>query len=333
MNAGVPHLAQPLWLLALLLLPVLVYRHYRHPSVGALTYSKLPVGAGGSWRLHLPFYCRLAALALLIAALARPQLGFSWEETTTEGIDIQLALDVSGSMAAEDFEPDNRLHVAKQVISDFVLGRPGDRIGLIVFAGAAITKAPPTTDRTMLTTILDSVELRTLPDGTAIGMALASAASRLKESEAKSKIIVLVTDGDNNAGQIDPSSASAVCEGLGIKVYTVLVGKQDGAVMMPVQTRDPFSGRIVTKRVPVEVRVNPELLQNIAERTGGRFFAAGDPAALKQIFHAIDQLERTPLEVRRIVRYQERFAGLAWGALALLCLPLLTTLLGVTAEP
>lgn len=333
MTTGIPTWANPWWFLALLLLPVLIYRHHTRLSLGALTYSRLPTGSGGPWRLHLPFYCRVLALTLLIAALARPQLGFSWEETTTEGIDIQLALDVSGSMAAEDFEPLNRLHVAKQVIADFILGRPGDRIGLIVFAGAAITKSPATTDRSMLATILDSVELDTLPQGTAIGMALASSASRLKESEAESRIVVLVTDGDNNAGQIDPASAAAVCEGLGIKVYTVAVGTADGPVMVPVTSRDPFTGRTVTKRVPGTFKVDEELLQKIAERTGGRFFRAHDPDSLRQIFSAIDALERTPMEVRQIVRYQERFAAFVWGALGFLCLPLLTTLMGWTAEP
>ena len=330
---GVPLLANPWWLLGLFALPLLSIRHHRQLSVGALTYSQLPVGAGGTWRLHLPFYCRLLALCFLFIALARPQLGFSWEETTTEGIDIQLALDVSGSMAAEDFEPLNRLNVAKEVMAEFILGRPGDRIGLIVFAGAAITKSPSTTDRTMLTTILSSVELNTLPDGTAIGMALAGAAARLKESEAESKIVVLVTDGVNTAGHITPSSAAAVCEGLGIKVYTVAVGVQDRPVLVPQRARDPFTGRIITKKVPSIVEVDEELLQQIAERTGGQFFSAQNPAALKEIFAVIDELERTPIETRKIVRFQERFAPLAWAALALLCLPLFTTFLGLTAEP
>ena len=202
---AIPHLASPAWLLLLLALPLLAWAHHRRSSLGALTYSRLPAMAGrsrGAWRLHLPFYARLLAFTCLVLALARPQLGYAWEESLTEGIDIQLVLDVSGSMGAEDFQPKDRLTVAKQVVKEFVAGRPGDRIGATIFSGAAMTRAPLTTDREMLNLIVDSVELNTLPDGTAIGVALASAAARLKDSQAKTKVIVLVTDGANNAGEI-----------------------------------------------------------------------------------------------------------------------------------
>ena len=329
------HLAQPLWLLGLLLLPLIAWLHHRGSSSGALTYSRLPSGAGtgSSWRLHLPFYLRLLAAGFLFVALARPQLGTAWEETTTEGIDIQIALDVSGSMGAEDFAPENRLAVAKSVISDFVAGRQGDRIGLVVFAGSALTKSPPTSDREMLQEILRGVQLHQLPDGTAIGLALASATSRLKDSEAASKIVVLVTDGDNNAGQIDPASAAAVSEGLGVKVYTVAVGTRSGKVPIPVPVRDPFTGETTIRRVPWEVRVDEELLQKIAARTGGEFFRAHDPEALREIFTAIDRLERTPIDVMEHVRYQELFRPFAWTALALLLAPLALAAAGGTAEP
>ncbi|HVS03884.1 MAG TPA: VWA domain-containing protein [Thermoanaerobaculia bacterium] len=330
---ALPRLADPWFLLLLALLPLLVWRHHRRWSPGALTFSRLPRGAARGWRLHLPFYCRLAALALLVLALGRPQLGYAWEETETEGIDIQLVLDVSGSMGAEDFAPRNRLTVAKEVIAGFVADRPGDRIGLVVFAGTSLTKAPPTTDRRMLAELIADVELHSLPDGTAIGMALASAAARLQGSPAESRVIVLVTDGDNNAGQIDPDSAAAVCDGLGIKVYTVAVGTQDGPVILPVPSRNPLTGELEIRRVPWHVRVDEELLARIAARTGGEFFRATDPQALHEIFAAIDELERTPLEVRRLVRYREVFQPLAWGALALLLAPLAATAVGVTAEP
>ena len=333
MNGPVPHLQDPLWLLALLAVPLLVFLHHRREPSGALNYSRLPEGARTGWRLHLPFYCRLAAAVLLIVALARPQLGFHWRETTTEGIDIQLALDVSGSMGAEDFEPKNRLHVAKEVMDEFVAGRPGDRIGLVVFAGSALTKAPPTSDRSMLRSLLDRVELHQLPDGTAIGLALASATSRLKDSEAESKIVVLVTDGDNNAGQIDPASAAAVADGLGVKVYTVAVGTRSGKVPIPVPVRDPLTGETRIRKIPWEVRVDKELLKKIATRTGGEFFRAHDPEALREIFRAIDELEKTPLEVQELVRYREVYRPLAWSALTLLLLPMALTLLGITAEP
>ncbi|HEV8632229.1 MAG TPA: VWA domain-containing protein [Thermoanaerobaculia bacterium] len=331
--SGVPGLAQPLWLLLLLLLPLLAWRHHRAGAPGALTFSELPAAAGAAWRLHLPFYSRLAAVSLLIVALARPQLGFAWEETTTEGIDIQLVFDISGSMGAEDFAPKDRITVAKRVLSDFVAGRPGDRIGLVAFAGAAVTKAPPTTDRDMLQSLLSGLQLHSLPDGTAIGLALASAAARLQHSPAKSRIAVLVTDGDNNAGEIDPDSAAAICAGLGIKVYTVAVGTQNGPVIIPVPVRDPLTGDVEIRRVPWNVRVDTELLQRIAKRTGGRFYRATDADALREIFAAIDHLERTPLQVRKMVRHEERFQPLAWTALALLLLPLLTALAGMTAEP
>ena len=235
---GVPQLASPAWLLLLLLLPWLAWRHHRRDDGGALTFSRLPARVAGAWRLHLPFYSRLLALGLVAVALARPQLGYAWEETTTEGIDIEVLLDVSGSMGAEDFAPKNRLEVAKRVISDFVAARTGDRIGLVAFAGAAITKPPPTTDRRMLQEMIASLRLHTLPDGTAIGLALASGAARLKDSPAKSRIMVLVTDGDNNAGQIDPESAAAIAAGLGLKVYAIAVGTEDGPVVIPVPVRN-----------------------------------------------------------------------------------------------
>ncbi|RMH20164.1 MAG: VWA domain-containing protein [Acidobacteria bacterium] len=332
------HFQDP-WVLAFLaLLPLLVWWHHRRREPGALIYSSLPermrrAWSRGLWRVHLPFYLRLVALALLIVAAARPQLGLTWEQDTTEGIDVQIALDVSGSMAAEDFQPKDRLTVAKEVVQDFIARRArGDRIGVVIFAGRAMTKAPLTTDRAMLRLLLDSVELNSLPDGTAIGLALAAAAARLKDSAAKSKVIVLVTDGVNNAGAIDPASAAAVCEGLGIKVYTVGVGTA-GTVPVPVQVRDPISGRMRTQRMMMNVEVDEELLRSIAGRTGGRFFKATDPESLRQIFAEIDQLERTPMEIKRYVRYQETFQPLAWAALALLIAPLLLATVGLTAEP
>jgi Ca-activated chloride channel homolog len=332
---AVTSLANPAWLLLLLALPPLAWAHHRRGSFGALTYSRLPAGAGrtrGAWRLHLPFYARLLAFACLVAALARPQLGYAWEESLTEGIDIQLALDVSGSMGAEDFQPKDRVTVAKQVVKEFVAGRPGDRIGLTIFSGAAMTRAPLTTDREMLDLIIDSVNLNTLPDGTAIGVALASAAARLKDSAAKTKVIVLVTDGVNNAGAIDPISAAALCKGLGIKVYTIGVGAA-GRVPVPIPVQDPVTGQIVTRRYMMNVPVDEDLLRQIAQRTGGQFYRATDREGLRRIFGEIDRLEKTPLQVKRYVRYTEAFPPLVWAGLALLLLPLAAAGLQVTAEP
>jgi Ca-activated chloride channel family protein len=334
----VPHLQDPAWLLLLALVPLLAWRHHRRPALGALAYSRLPAAVGGAWRLHLPFYSRLLAFACLVVALARPQLGYSWEESLTEGIDIQIALDVSGSMGAEDFQPRDRLTVAKQVVRQFIAGRTGDRVGLTVFSGAALTRAPLTTDRRMLDALVESLELFELPDGTAIGVALASAAARLNPKPqqaggaAESRIIVLVTDGVNNAGEIDPISAAAVCQGLGIRVYTIGVGTE-GRVQVPVPVADPATGERRLQRVAMDVAVDEALLKQVAARTGGRFFRATDPEALAKVFAIIDELEKTPLQVKRYVRYREAFQPLGWGALALLLLPLLGAAARFTAEP
>ena len=327
-----PSFADPLWLLLLGALPWLVWRHHRGAGHGALTVSRLPRATGARWRLHLPFWCRLAALAALVLALARPQLGYAWEESTTEGIDIQITIDTSGSMGAEDFKPNNRLEVAKRVMRDFVAKRTADRIGLTIFGGTALTRSPLTTDRRMLDELIASIELNTVQDGTAIGVALANAAGRLKDSGAKSRVIVLVTDGANNAGEIDPLSAAAVAEGLGLRVYTVGVGTS-GNVPVPVRVRDPLTGLIEQRLVQMHVEVDEKLLQSIAERTGGKFFRATDPDALAGVFDQIDRLEKTPMQVKRYIRYREHFQPFAWAALGLLALPLLAATLRVTAEP
>ncbi len=321
----------PRWLALLAVLPLVAWWRHRRRAYGELTYSSLPRGAGGAWRLHLPFYLRLAALALLIVAAARPQLGFAREESTTEGVDIQVVLDVSGSMAAKDFQPRNRLQVAKDVTKEFIAKRTGDRIGIVVFAGQALTRAPLTSDHRMLRQLVDAIELYAIPDGTAIGLALAAAAGRLKDSAAETRVAVLLTDGVNNAGAVDPGSAAAICEGLGIKVYTIGVGTT-GRVLVPKVFRDRF-GRLQTRDELMDVEVDEELLARIAERTGGRFFQATDPDGLRRIFAEIDRLEKTPLAVERWVRYRETFQPLVYGALALVLAPLALAALGLTAEP
>lgn len=325
-------LASPAWLALLALLPLLAWRHHRAGPAGAMTYSRLPARSAGRWRLHLPFYLRLAALVLLVVGLARPRLGYAWEESLTEGIDIEIVLDVSGSMGAEDFEPKNRLAVAKEVVKDFVSGRSGDRIGLIAFSGAALTLAPLTTDRQMLRFLVDSLEIGGLPRGTAIGVALATAAARLRDSEAESRVVVLVTDGVSNAGEIDPRSAAALCEGLGIRVYTIGVGS-DRPAPVPVALGDPAMRRPVVDRVVRRMPVDEGLLREIAERTGGRFYRATDREMLAGVFAEIDRLETTELQVKRFVRHREAFQPLAWSGLALLLLPLAAAAFGVSAEP
>jgi Ca-activated chloride channel family protein len=331
-----PHLANPWWLCALLVLPLLIWGHHRWRSLGALTYSRLPAGARPSWRtawrLHLPFYLRLGGLAFLLLALARPQMGYAWEESLTEGIDIELVLDISGSMAAEDFQPHNRVTVAKDVVKEFVRGRTGDRMGLVVFSGTALNRAPLTTDHVALEQLIDAVDVNSLPDGTAIGVALATAAARLRNSPAKSRVIVLVTDGVNNAGEIDPLSAAALCRGLGIRVYTVGVGT-NGRVPVPFPVRNPLTGEREIRRVMMNVSVDEALLRQIAARTGGQAYAATNREGLRRIFESIDHLEKTPLKVKRYVRYREAFAPLAWSGLALLLLPLAAAGARLTAEP
>jgi Ca-activated chloride channel homolog len=326
-----PTFDDPAWLLLLLTAPWLAWRHHRRRSFGALVASRLPLATGGNWRLALPFYLRLAAFACAVVALARPQLGYAWEEATTEGIDIQIALDVSGSMAAKDFSP-NRLEVAKRIVREFVAGRAGDRIGLTTFSGAALTRSPLTSDRRMLDELVAALEPTLTPDGTAIGVALANAAGRLQNSQAKSKVIVLVTDGVNNAGEIDPRSAAAVAQGLGLKVYTVGVGSE-GEALVPVQVRNPVTRRIEERDVPMRVEVDERLLGEIAERTGGQFYRATDAGTLARVFAEIDRLERTELAVKRYVRYRESFQPLAWAAFFLAAAPLVLMLLGVTIEP
>jgi Ca-activated chloride channel family protein len=279
----------------------------------------------------LPFYARLGALALVLVALARPQLGYAWEESKTAGIDIAIALDVSVSMSADDFRPD-RLAVARRVVREFVGARAGDRIALVTFAGTALTRAPLTSDRRMLDELVAALEISTRLDGTAIGMALASAAGRLRDAGGESRVIVLVTDGMNNAGEIDPLAAAAVCAGLGVRVYTVGVGTE-GRVKLSVRQTDPRTGESVVEEIVMENQLDEELLREIARRTGGRFYRATDAGALAGIFAEIDRLEKTEREVKRYVRYQEAFMPLAWGALALVLAPLALTALRMTAEP
>ncbi|MCL4839100.1 MAG: VWA domain-containing protein [Thermoanaerobaculia bacterium] len=327
-----PVFASPLWLFGLAALPLLAWWHHHRPRHGALLVSRLPSAPAGRWRLHLPFYLKLGALAALLLALARPQAGYSWEESLTEGIDIQLVLDISGSMGAEDFQPENRLGVAKGVLRDFVSRRPADRLGLTVFGGTAMTRAPLTTDRRLLDELIAAVELNEVADGTAIGVALASAARRLEAGGAKSRVAVLVTDGVNNAGEIDPRSATALCAGLGIRVYTIGVGTS-GRVPVPVPVRDPITGRTTVRRAMMDVEVDEPLLREVAERTGGAYFQAADPRALAGVFAEIDRLEKTPLKVKRYVRYEERFAPFAWAALALLTLAPALAAIRVTVEP
>jgi Ca-activated chloride channel family protein len=302
----------PVWLWAALLGPlvvVLALRRERHGRAivfpGAARLKGRPAGPRVALR-HAPVV--LAALGLVVAsmALARPQHGSLKEQVTTRGIDIVVALDVSGSMAAEDFQPRNRIEVAKEVVAEFVKRRTSDRIGLVVFSGKSLTKSPPTTDAAVLLRQLDDVHLGMLPDGTAIGSGLATSLTRLRRSQAKSKVIVLVTDGANNAGEIDPATATDLARAMEVRVYTVLVGR-GGQVPMPMQVQDPFTGRVTQRTMMTEVEIDEGLLKRIAGRTGGEFFRATDSASLRNIFDRIDHLEKSEIKLSAYRRYRELF--------------------------
>ena len=260
-------------------------------------------------------WLRGLVLVLLVVSLARPQSGERLESVSTLGVDIVVALDVSGSMRAEDFAPKNRLEVARRTVDRFVAGRPGDRPGLVAFASLATTRCPLTQDHEMLRTFLEQVDFAPADqDGTAIGLGLATAANRLRESTAKSRVVVLLTDGVNNAGQVGPQAAAEAARALGIKVYTIGVGR-DGPVPLPIDL-----GPLGRRTIQQVVELDEELLQEIAELTGGRYFRATDPQALEQIFDTIDELEKTEIESRVRVLYSELFPWFLGPAAGLLLL-------------
>ncbi|HRI26667.1 MAG TPA: VWA domain-containing protein [Chitinophagales bacterium] len=309
--------ANPLFLALLLLLPLAAVWQWRkyEQQYPELKMSGLGgvKGIGNSWKSRFrPFLTifKIAALALLIVALARPQNRFSEEKITADGIDIMLSMDISGSMLARDFEPD-RLNAAKQMALEFIKSRKYDRIGLVVFAGESFTQCPATTDHTVLATQLQQIESGMVEDGTAIGMGLATAVSRLQESKAKSKVIILLTDGVNNSGFIDPLTAAETALQTGVKVYTIGVGTQ-GYAPFPVQT---IFG-IQYQRMAVEI--DETLLKKIADMTGGRYYRATENQSLRQIYEQINQLEKTKIEVARISRYTDKFH--LFALLAALCL-------------
>lgn len=259
---------------------------------------------------------RVLAFALAVVALARPQERDARErDLSVEGIDIMIALDLSTSMEAADFRPNNRLHVAKEVLTEFISGRANDRMGLVVFAGSAYTQAPLTLDYGVLKEVIKQLRTRVLEDGTAIGDAVATALNRLRDSDAKSRVVVLITDGDNNAGRLSPIDAGDAAKSLGIPVYTILVGK-GGKVPFP-QGQDIF-GRTAWR--DVEIPINPELLQRLAKETGGEFYRATDRESLKEgLQHVLDSLERSKLmEGGATATYREKFHELLlWAALLL----------------
>ncbi len=314
-------LASPWWLvlivaaLALILLWLIRRRWQRFPFPDVA----LALGRGGRIPERTVMAGVLAALALapLAVALARPQEVLSRRLERAEGVDLVVALDVSGSMSALDFEPTDRLGVAKEVIGSFLDGRVNDRFALVVFAGAAVTLCPLTLDHVVAQHLLDEVEMGTLPEGTAVGLGLGTAVARLRHSEADSKVVVLVTDGSNNTGQLDPVNAAEMAAELDITVHTVLVGR-GGMVPVPIPVRDPRTGRVRQEVRKMEMEINPELLAEVARIGGGSSFRARDAEALEEVFEAIDALEKTEFTSTKLVRYRERFEPWAWAALVVL---------------
>lgn len=308
----------PLVLGLLLLLPLLFWVQNRWVArrAGALRFSALEsvrnTGKGRSrWAFRVPWFLRVMALATLIVALARPQTGLTSESVQTQGIDIVLAMDVSSSMLAEDLEP-NRLEAAKQVAADFVGGRRNDRIGLVAFAGEAYTQAPLTLDYGVIVGLLGDLDVGMIEDGTAVGMGLATAVKRLQASDAESKVVVLLTDGRSNRGEIGPTTAAKMAQALGVRVYTIGAGTR-GTARVPVD--DPFVGR---RYVNMRVDLDEPTLQEVAELTEGRYFRATDRESLASVFEEIDALETTEIQVDHFTRYGERFPPILGAGLLLL---------------
>lgn len=314
--------ASPYFFYLLLLLPVFIYwywKRYRQQYI-EMRISTLDgfESAPRSWRQrfrHLLFVFRMLVFILLVVALARPQTSSRTEKHTTEGIDIILAMDISGSMLAEDFKP-NRIDASKKVAMEFIDGRENDRIGLVVFSGESFTQCPLTTDHSVLKNLMKDIKSGMIEDGTAIGMGLATSVSRLKDSKAKSKVVILLTDGVNNRGFIDPLTGAQIAQSFGIRVYTVGVGTM-GMAPYPMQT--PFG--IQYQNVPVQI--DEEVLQKISNMTGGKYYRATDNKKLKAIYQEIDKLEKSKIETMEFRRKSEIFSTAALFAGLFLLLELM----------
>jgi Ca-activated chloride channel homolog len=311
--------ARPWLLLLLLLLPLWWYQRRRR-TVPAASYSDVSLPAAVSarrWWVALPPALRMAALAALILAAAGPRIGGDLVEVKQEGIAIVVTIDISSSMLAEDFAPSNRLEVAKQQAVGFIRGRTADRIGLVAFAGEALTQVPITLDYPVIEQAVMELKIGSLEDGTAIGSGLATAVNRLRRAPDKSKVVLLLTDGENNKGLIDPRTAAATAAAFGIKVYTIGVGTIGEA---PIPTGRGLGG---FRYELLPVRIDEPLLREIAAKTGGRYFRAKDTEALSRIFRQIDELEKTPIQITRYTRYDEATRPLILLGLGALALELL----------
>jgi len=294
----------------------------RHLKAATVKYSDVRIVSRAvrsrrqKYRFILPLL-RILAVCLFVVAFARPRSGTEKREITSEGIDIMLALDVSSSMQAEDFKPHNRLYVAKEELKKFVSKRVNDRIGLVVFARHSFTQCPLTVDYGVLIQFVDQIDFGIIEDGTAIGMAIANGVNRLRESDSKSKVMILLTDGDNNAGEIDPVTAASLAEAFDIKIYTIGVGKT-GNAMFPVS--DPIFGK---RYVYQPTRIDEKTLRQIAEATGGQYFRARSGDELEAIYASIDKLEKTEIKVSAHIQYRELFHYFVYAGLLLLVLEMI----------
>lgn len=312
---------QPAFFALFLLLPLLIWWEFRQSDNAQATVMVSSVRAfqrARSWKTTvrpLPFIFRLLAFCCLIIALARPQTRNDEQLVNGEGIDIVLCLDISGSMLAQDFTP-NRMEAAKNVAAEFINNRPTDRIGLVIFSGESFTMCPLTTDRSMLLSQLSQVQSGLLEDGTAIGSGLATGVDRLRNSPSKSKVIILLTDGENNGGLIDPNTAKEIAKAEGVKVYTIGMGTE-GFAPVPVQT----PGGVVMQRE--KVNIDEKLLTQIANETGGHYYRAKDNESLKNIYSEIDKLEKSKIEVTTLHRHTEKSYPFALAAAAFVFLELL----------
>lgn len=313
----------PWFFLLLLLIPAVAYYRYRQRKQYH-TVLKMPTleAAQGlkSWRGELQKYLpvlRMLAIASIIMAMARPQRTLKEETITAEGIDIFMVMDLSSSMLAQDFKPD-RLEVSKRVAAEFVDKRQYDRIGLAVFSGEAFTQCPLTTDHVILKGFIDGLRCGLLEDGTAIGMGLATAVNRIKDSDAESKVVILLTDGVNNAGYVKPLTAAEIAKEFNVKVYTIGVGRE-GEALTPISRRS--DGRYIFGLARVEI--DEELLKQIADLTGGQYFRATNERSLEKIYDEIDRLEKREIEVTAVKRYSEEFYRFIWLAVELLVMEML----------
>ena len=264
---------------------------------------------------HLPFILRVLVISLLIIVIARPQSTNKWQSSTTKGIDIVLTLDISGSMLSEDFKP-NRIEAAKQDAIEFISDRPDDRIGLVIFSGESFTQCPLTTDHAVLINLFKNIKSGMIQDGTAIGLGLANAVNRLKDSKAKSKVIILLTDGVNNQGEIAPLTAAEIAQTYGIRVYTIGVGTRG---MAPYPFKTPFG----TQYQNVKVEIDEDVLTQIAQMTDGEYFRATDNRKLKQIYKEIDKLEKSKIDVKKYSNKQDEYLIFAVAAALLLILEII----------